>query len=140
MPIFRQSEKITGIPAVSERMTANKMVAIAELWGSEAEFKWSLRSTSELDDHIKLKWGYADQDHRGGEKAMHWGSESKGPCQYPQENPLLSRVGHLQSKLPKSMESDAVCFKKSGNRLLASVEAYLCASIRREKQTLLVLH
>lgn len=83
MPVFRQSEETTGIPAVSERMTANKVVAIAELWGSEAEFKWSLRSTSELDDHIKLKWGYADQDHRRGEKAMHWGSESKGPCQYP---------------------------------------------------------
>lgn len=69
MPVFRQSEETTGIPAVSERMTANKVVAIAELWGSEAEFKWSLRSTSELDDHIKLKWGYADQDHRGGKKS-----------------------------------------------------------------------
>lgn len=85
MPIFRQSEESTEIPAASERMTANKVVAIAELWGSEAEFKWSLRSTSELDDHLKLKWRYADKDHRGGEEAMHYGSESKGSCQYPQK-------------------------------------------------------
>ena len=57
MPISRQSGESTEIPVASERMTARKVVAIAELWGSEAEFKWSLRSTSELDDHLKLKWG-----------------------------------------------------------------------------------